>query len=51
MTASGHIDNEWWPGGYVPFVIPSVTEGSELRNDNRFWGQNTLLQNPEKDSY
>ena len=40
MTASGHIDNEWWPGGYVPLVSPSTTEGSELRSDeHRFWGQ------------
>lgn len=52
MTASGHIDNEWWPGGYVSLVIPSITEGSEFRSgEHRFWGQNTLLHNPDKDSY
>ena len=52
MTASGHIDNEWWPGGYVSLVILSTTEGSELRSDeHRFWDQNTLLHNLDKDSF
>lgn len=42
MTASGHIDNEWWPGGYCPWLFHQPLKAVSLGVMNTGSGVRTL---------